>query len=50
MSLLDKLSVRLSALILVIVLLGVATHYLNVDIVANHKTLDERQADDRATR
>ena len=50
MSSLDKLSVRLSALILVIVLLGVATHYLNVDIDANHKTLDERQTDDRATR
>jgi hypothetical protein len=50
MSSLDRLSVRISALILVIALLCVATHYLNVDIDANHKTLDERQADDKATR
>jgi hypothetical protein len=50
MSSLDKLSVRFSALILVIVLLGVVTHYLNADIDANHKTLDRREADDEASR
>jgi hypothetical protein len=50
MSSLDKLSVRISALILVIVVLSIATHYLNVDIDANHNTLDQREANDRATR
>jgi hypothetical protein len=48
MSSLDKPSVRISALILVIVLVGVATHYLDVDIDANHKTLDQREADDKS--
>ena len=48
MSSLDKLSVRFSALILAIVLLSIATHYLNVDIDANHNTLDQRQADDKS--
>lgn len=50
MSFLDKFSVRISALILMIFLFGVAIHYLNVDIDANQKTLDRREADDRATR
>lgn len=48
MSSLDKLSVRISALILMIALFGVAIHYLNVDIAANQKTLDQRKADDKA--
>jgi hypothetical protein len=49
MSSLDKLSVRFSALILVIVLLSIATHYLNVDIAsAHHNTLDRHKADDKS--
>ena len=49
MSPLDRLSVRFTAFVLAIVLLGVATHYLNVDIDAtHHNTLDQHKADDKS--
>jgi hypothetical protein len=50
MTYLDRLSVRISAVILMIALFGVAIHYLNVDIGGNQKTLDQREADDKAPR
>jgi hypothetical protein len=50
MSPLDRLSVRFTAFVLAIVLLGVATHYLNVgiDSTGHNSTLDHRKADDKS--
>ena len=49
MSSLDRLSVRFTAIVLAIVLLSIATHYLNVDIDAtHHNTLDQHKADDKS--
>ena len=45
---LDRLSVRFTAFVLAIVLLCIATHYVNVGFDAtDHNTLDQRKADDK---
>jgi hypothetical protein len=51
MSSLDKLAVRFTAFVLVIVLIGFAAHFAVAGIDATaHNTLDPRKADDKTIR